>query len=42
MQTQFIQDIKPIQQKGRIMPIDLQKRVEAELNKLKDQKPIKN
>ena len=41
MRTQFFQDINPIQQKSRGIPIHLQKRVEVELNKLKDQKHIK-
>ena len=41
MRTQFLQDINPIEQKSRRIPIHLQERVEAELNKLKDQKLIK-
>ena len=40
MRTQFNKDISPIQQKGRRNPVHLQERVEAELNKLMDQKHI--
>ena len=40
MKTQFNKDFEPIQQKGRRIPIHLQERVEAELNKLIDQKHI--
>ena len=40
MQTQFIEEFEPIQQKGRRIPIHLQERVEGELNKLFDQKHI--
>ena len=38
--TQFNEDFKPIQQRGRCIPIHLQERVEAELNKLIYQKHI--
>ena len=41
MRAQFLQDINPIEQKSRRIPIHLQERVEAKLNKLKDQKHIK-
>ena len=40
MKTQFNKDFEPVQQKGRRIPIHLQERVEAELNKLIDQKHI--
>ena len=40
MKTQFNRDFEPIQQKGRRIPIHLHERVEAELNKLIDQKHI--
>ena len=40
MRTQFSKEFKPIQQKGRPIPINLQERVETELNKLIDQKHI--
>ena len=40
MKTQFNQDFKPIQQKGRRIPVHLQERVEGELNKLMDQNHI--
>ena len=40
MKTQFNRNYEPIQQKGRRIPIHLQERVEAELNKLIDQKHI--
>ena len=40
MRTQFSKEFEPIQQKGRPIPINLQKRVETELNKLIDQKHI--
>ena len=40
MKTQFNKDFEPRQQKGRRIPIHLQERVEAELNKLIDQKHI--
>ena len=40
MKTQFNKEVEPIQQKGRRIPIHLQERVEAELNKLIDQKHI--
>ena len=40
MKRQFIQDITPIQQKGRRVPIHVQKRVEKELSLLIDQKHI--
>ena len=36
MRTQFNKDFIPFQQKGRIIPVHLQERVEGELNK-KDQ-----
>ena len=42
MRTQFVQKIKPIQQKGHGIPIHLQEIVETELNKLIDQKHIKD
>ena len=40
MKTQFNKDFEPIQHKGRRLPIHLQERVEAELNKFIDQKHI--
>ena len=40
MKTQFNEELEPIQQKGRRIPIHLQERVETELNKLIDQKHI--
>ena len=40
MKTQFNKEFEPKQQKGRRIPIHLQERVEAELNKLIDQKHI--
>ena len=40
LKTQFNRDFEPIQQKGRRIPIHLQERVEAELNKSIDQKHI--
>ena len=40
MKTQFSQDSVPIQQKGRRIPVHLQKRVEKEINKLIDQNHI--
>ena len=40
MKTQFTPDVTPIQQKGRRIPIQLQERVEKELNKLIDQQHI--
>ena len=40
IKTQFIGDFEPMQQKGRHIPIHLQERFEAELNKLIDQKHI--
>ena len=39
--TQFLQNITPIQQKSRRIPILLRASVETELNKLLDQKHIK-
>ena len=42
MRTQYIKDVKHIQQKGRRIPIHLQERVKTELSKLLDQKLIKN
>ena len=41
MRTQFLQNITPIQQNDRRIPIHLQERVEANLNELIDQKHIK-
>ena len=40
MKKQFSKEFEPVQQKGRRIPIHLQKRDEAELNKLIDQKHI--
>ena len=40
MKTQFNKDFEPIQQRGRCIPIHLQERVEAALNKSIDQKHI--
>ena len=40
MRTQFSKEFEPIQEKGRRIPTPLQERVEAELNKLIDQKHI--
>ena len=40
MKTQFSKEFEPVQQKGRRIPIHLQERVDAELNKLIDQKHI--
>ena len=40
MRTQFSKEFEPIQQKDRRIPKHLQKRVEADLNKLIDQKHI--
>ena len=40
MKTQFNKNIEPIQQKGRRIPIHLQERIEAELNKFIDQKHV--
>ena len=40
MKTQFSKELEPVQQKGRRIPIRLQERVEAELNKLIDHKHI--
>ena len=42
MKSQFIQDISPIQQKGRSVPTHLHERAERESNKLIDQKHIIN
>ena len=41
MRTQIIKDLNPPQQKERRVPIHLRERVEAELNKLIDQKHLK-
>ena len=41
MRTRFLQNITPIQQKIRWVPIHLQGRMEAETNKIIDQKHIK-
>ena len=41
MKTQFIKGITTIQQKGRRVPTHLYERAEKELNKLIDQKNIK-
>ena len=40
MRNQFNNEIIPVQQKGRRVPVHLQDRVEKELNKLMDQKHI--
>ena len=40
MRTRFSKEFEQIQQKGRRIPIHLQEKVEAELNKLIDQKHI--
>ena len=40
MRTQFKEEFIPVQQKGRRVPVHLQKRVEKKLNKLMDQKHI--
>ena len=40
MRTQFSKEFEQIQQKGRRIPRHLQEKVEAELNKLIDQKHI--
>ena len=40
MRTQFNQDLIPIQQKARCIPVHLQERVEGELNKLMDQNHV--
>ena len=40
MKTLFSKEFEPVQQKSRRIPIHLQERVEAELNKLIDQKHI--
>ena len=40
MKAQSIKEFNPIQQKGRRIPIQLQEWVEADLNKLIDQKHI--
>ena len=40
MRTQFSKEFEQIQQKGRRIPIHLQEKVEAKLNKLIDQKHV--